>query len=283
MRQQSRTSPQRNGGEHGSPGGSSYPASDSDGQFTSRQRVANPTAGLDSRENSWESVQQTPFEDISLGFVPLGRDWAMDVVGLPHNAARRELRGLYYCLASIERGDEAVLADARRWFAYLAEFIECVFAMEEGIVFPWLAHGGATLPESMSSTRRAVKCGRTRAICQRVDSALEAGVNVRATVDRLANVVLSHFATVESVVPQLMRSVFDASEKEHVVEVMAASLAKSKPEMFLLLARGFNDDLLQGKFLRVYGRERSWSAFMSRITEFEKNRIDTVYNIVQNT
>lgn len=280
-RQRSRPSHPTEGREQPSPDNSSPGSSKSEGLSKSSHRTTNFPSRLDLGRNNGESSNPNPFEGLALGTVPLGKDWALDIVGLPHNAARREIKGLYYCLDGIENGNGAIRSEARVWFAWFADFIECVFAMEEGVTFAWLRQAGADLPEVMSTTRRAVKCGRARAICKEIDEALQSSGRIRAMVDRLANVVLSHFGMVESVVPQVLRSVFEASARNHAIEVMASSLAKTRPELFMLLARGFDDDILQQNFVRVYGRKADRVAFMNRVMQFEKRHIAIVYNIVQ--
>lgn len=235
-----------------------------------------------------EEVQKA----FAAGCVTLGRDWAMDIIGLPHNAVRRELRGLYciaYKLAS-EQGSGSVgeLGKAKEWFGWLEEFIESVFALQEEHLFGWLATGNAALPESMSPTRRAVRQGRARAMCAVVSEALTTGEGFKPAVDRLANVILSFFAAVESTIPQLMRAKFDESAKGQVVHSYATGLAASTPEMFMLLARGFDDDDLQKRFIAAYGPARTSSSsegggFHDRIDSFESQRIAGVYGIVTGT
>jgi Hemerythrin HHE cation binding domain len=243
------------------------------------QQPPPPAPGLD--VGKWQAAAQGGGEGSEAGFVTLGRDWALDVVGLPHNAVRRELRGLSCVVQTVESAAASVRSAAREWFWWVAQFIECVFAVEEKIIFPWLAQGGAALPGAMSTTRRAVRCGRARALCAAVDDALRRGVGVRAAADRLANVVLSHFGAVESVIPQLARAAYDPSAKERVIRAMATSLADAGPEMFVLLARGFNDDSLRARFIRVYGRRTDRAAFARRIADFEASRIDGVYDMMR--
>lgn len=222
-------------------------------------------------------------EERFVGFVPLGRDWALDIVGLPHNAIRRELRGLYCFVEGAEVASPDALACAREWFAWLAEFIECVFALENKVVFEWLRIGGAKLPETMSVTRRAVRSGRARAMCTVVDESLQSGIGVRSAVDRLSNVLLGHFAAVESIIPQLARGVSGKEMKGRVVQAMATPLAHAKPEMFMLLARGFDDDSLQRRFISAYGRKTDTDAFVRRINDFENSRIESLYTFMQGT
>lgn len=283
-RQQSRRSQTIEATDHGTPDQNEPPSPDSEELTGSPRRVTNFPGGLDLGQNNWESLQlaKNP-ADLCLGFVPLGKDWALDIVGLPHNAARREIKGMYLCMNAIEQGDPAVLALAREWFAWLADFIEDIFAIEEIVTFGWLRRAGVEMPGSMSTTQRTVKCGRARKISKEVLQALteDGGPRVRATVDRLANVVLSHFATVESVVPQLLRASYDASAKDHIIEVMATSLAKSKPESFVLLARGFGDEDSQRNFTRVYGRCEDKAAFTSRAQDFEKGHVEAVYSMMR--
>lgn len=279
-RQQSRRSQQADPREHAAAEQGTPPSPESDVHTGSPRRVTDFPDGRDLIQSSWQSLQLADDpDDMYLGFVPLGKDWALDIVGLPHNAARREIKGLYYSMAGIEKGDPAVLAMAREWFAWVADFIEDVFAIEEIVTFGWLRRAGVELPESMSTTQRAIKAGRARKICADVLAALAddaSGSDVRAATDRLANVVLSHFATVESVVPQLLRGAYDASAKDHIVEVMATSLARSKPESFVLLARGFCDARLQRNFARVYGRGEDRAAFTSRAQAFEDAHVGAV-------
>lgn len=254
---------------------SQSPSSSEANRNSSRFKSATTREGSSDQESS-TPVEQQPFA--SCGVI-LGRDWALDIVGLPHNAVRRELRGLNCIIIRLPSGQCEENSEAKAWFVWVVELIEYVFALQEQHIFARLAEVNATLPESLSTTRRAVRHGRARSMCAAVNEALTTGDGIRSAVNRLENVVLSYFAAIESTIPQLLRSKLEESAKSDIVRAYSVPLARTNAELFMLVARGFNDDDLQCRFIAAYGPARQeYAAFRSRIDKFEVSRIDGVCN-----
>lgn len=236
------------------------------------------------REGSSDQESSTPVEQqpFAAGGVNLGSDWALDIVGLPHNAIRREFRGLNCIVVRLPSGYGEEISEAKAWFAWVVELIEYVFALQEQYIFARLAEVNVTLPGSMSTTRRAVRHGRARSMCATVIEALSTGTGIQSAVNRLENVVLSYFAAIESTIPQLLRSKLEESAKSEIVRAYSVQLAKTNPELFMLVARGFDDDDLQRRFIAAYGPpHQEYAAFCRRIDEFEVSRIDVVCTLGQ--
>jgi hypothetical protein len=253
--------------------------------------------------------------------VPLGRDWSIDLVALPCNAVRREIGGLLRMLPHLESGSASILdvAEARWWLRVLADFFAAVNGMLEAVIFRWLTAGGAPAPGGLSAMRRAVSRGRARDLFAVVDNAMSApndGPELRAGVDRLVNVLLGYLSSVESVVPQIAKTLCSDSpaarrhatvaamaewlltdaavgkvskaEDEHcgpILEAFESDQMKdlratrvTRTEMFLLLSRGFNDDGLQERFCKVYGKGHLNEVALLR---FETRRIATVSKFIE--
>lgn len=203
-----------------------------------------------------EDETLTPVASQIEGSVTLGREWSIDIIGLPHNAVRKELHGLRIVAAHTENVPEQTRREHLAWTEWLAKLVEWTLGVEEQVLYPWICAGGVVLPESLSPTRRAVRIGRVKQAMHEILSAIANSRDPSHAVNRFADVVFTHFAICESVVPQLVRSIYTGPEKPQVLAAIALPLSYHRPELFALLARGYNEESTRASFTKAYGPRR---------------------------
>jgi len=189
-----------------------------------------------------------------LRFTLYGKSWAHDLIALPGNALRAELKDLYNMMwLCMRRGSYLSATDVTEfysWFHEFAMFLEVWLQSEDVVFFPWVTATDGDIPDSLNGQQRNEEFAEIMTLAVKIEESnvlfslrapevcLMAIANV---VDAMTNRIVRYLATKEKFLPDILLEVYQDDQKLSIEKRTAAFLngITAFPHGLAFITRGF--------------------------------------------
>lgn len=192
-----------------------------------------PGEGTMNASNPSQMAMVSSMGQPSILLTPYGTDWALDIFALPQNAIRHEVDNLYTILMAIAQKKQMLtMKDLDRltlWLTMFRSFVEKYLDLQEMLIYPWIERESKPIVGDLSRQKRGEARNNIFKLLQIVYDTPKMAPGkyprpllwyfypeLRKNVDKLVSALLTHLATIENTLPQLLKRIYQPKDSQNM-------------------------------------------------------------------